>query len=146
MKYHIEQLKTYSMEVSAVLNNLLKQLDSDATPLTKTDVEEMINSSANYLFIARRIDNREIVGMLTLIVYRIPVWKKGWLEDLVVDRAYRNKGIATKLIYHAIEMAKSKGVISLNLTSHRTRKVEANKFYKHLGFEKRDTNIYRIVL
>jgi GNAT superfamily N-acetyltransferase len=146
MEINIEQLKSFSREDLASINKLLKQLDSDAAPLTKKNVEEMINSSSNHLFIARRLENKEVVGMLTLIVYRIPVWKKGWLEDLVVDKENRNKGIATRLINHAIEKAKGEGVLSLNLTSHRIKKVEANKFYKRLGFKQRDTNIYRIKL
>jgi len=146
MKVYIEQLKTFNKEDLASVNKLLKQLDSDAFVLTKAEVREMIDSPANYLFIARKKDNREMIGMITLIAYRIPVWKKGWIEDLVVDKDYRNKGIATKLINHAIEKAKNEGVLSLNLTSHRTKKVEANKFYESLGFKKRDTNIYRIKL
>lgn len=144
MKIYIEQVKTFSLELAEALNKLLKQLDSSAASLTKADVKFMINYPANHLFVAR-IDSKEIVGMLTLIIYRIPVWKKGWLEDLVVDKAYRNKGIATKLINHAIEKAKAEGVLSLNFTSSPT-KVEANNFYLRLGFKKRDTNIYRIIL
>lgn len=146
MKIYIEQLKTFSLEELTAINKLLKQLDNSATPLTKTDVKEMIDSSANRLFIARRIDNKEIVGMITLIVYRIPVWKKGWIEDLVVDERYRNKGIATRLIHYAIKKAKDEGVLSLNLTSHRTKKIEGNKLYQSLGFKKRNTNVYRILI
>jgi len=145
MEISIEQLKTFSSELPLFLNKLLKQLNEDAVPLKETDIKNMIGSSANHLFVARRSDNQEIVGMLTLIVYRIPVWKKGWLEDLVVDKKYRNKGIATKLIYHAIKNAKAEGVLCLNLTSSPAR-VDANKLYNRLGFEKRDTNAYSIKL
>ena len=145
MKISIEQVKTFSLESLAAINKLLKQLNSAATPLTKTDLEYMINSPANHLFFARRGDNKEIVGMLTLIVYRIPVWKKGWIEDLVVDEQYRSKGIATKLILQAVENAKTYGVLSLNFTSRPERK-DANRLYERLGFEKRNTNVYSIKL
>lgn len=143
MEFTIEQVKIFSLELTAAINKLLKQLNSAATLLTKADIEYMISSPANRLFVARRSDNKEIVGMLTLIVYRIPVWKKGWIEDVVVDKAYRNKGIATKLLKHAIESAKADGVLSLNFTSNPEREV-ANKLYRRLGFEKRNTNVYRI--
>lgn len=145
MEFYIEQLKNFSLELIVVLNQLLKQLNNDARSLTKADIENMISSPANRLFVARRKNNKEIVGMLTLIVYRIPVWKKGWIEDLVVDEQYRNKGIATKLIQHAIENAKADGVLSLNFTSRPEREI-ANRLYERLGFEKRNTNVYSIKL
>lgn len=145
MEFYIENIKIFSLELSTALNKLLKQLDNAATPLTKDDIANMIDSSANRLFVARRLDNKEIVGMLTLIVYRIPVWKKAWIEDLVVDKKYRNIGIATKLISHAVAVAKANGVLSLNFTSRPEREA-ANGLYKRLGFEKRNTNVYTIKL
>jgi len=145
MKFYIEKVQKFSLELTAAINKLLKQLDNTATPLTKEDIESMIASPANRLFVARRSDNKEIVGMLTLIVYRIPVWKKGWIEDVVVDKAHRNKGIATKLFHHGIECAKADGVLSLNFTSRPEREV-ANRLYERLGFEKRNTNVYWIKL
>ena len=145
MEFYIQQLKKFSSELTVALNKLLKQLDNAATPLTQVDIENMIDSPANRLFVARRSDNKEIVGMLTLIVYRIPVWKKGWIEDVVVDKTYRNKGIATKLIDHGVKSAKAEGVLSLNFTSRPERET-ASRLYRRLGFEKRNTNVYRIKL
>jgi ribosomal protein S18 acetylase RimI-like enzyme len=143
METTIEQLKTFSPDITKVVNNLLSQLDSDSKTLSDQDVKEIIESQSNLFFVAKNRD--KIVGMLTLIIYRIPAWKKGWIEDLVVDSQYRGKGIATKLIYKAIDSAKSRGVSSLNLTSRQERE-NANKLYIKLGFEKRDTNVYRIKL
>ena len=145
MEFYIEQIKTFSLDLTVSLNKLLKQLDSKSTSLTQADIKDMISSQANLLFVARRPDTKEIVGMLTLIVYRIPVWKKGWIEDLVVDQVYRNNGIATKLIQHTIKLAKANGVLSLNFTSSPARE-DANRLYESLGFKKRDTNVYRIIL
>ncbi len=143
MEFYIERLKIFSLELIAALNKLLKQLNKTAILLNDKDVKDMISSSANCLFVARRSDNNEIIGMATLIVYRIPVWKKGWVEDVVVDKKYRNKGIASKLINFAIEIAKANGISSLNLTS-RSERESANRLYVKLGFKKRDTNVYRI--
>lgn len=145
MEFYIERIKDYSEELTEAINNLLVQLNKTAIPLTDLDVKGMVASPANRLFVARKKTDKEIVGMLTLIIYRIPVWKKGWVEDVVVDKAYRNNGIATKLIRHAIENAKDEGVTSLNLTSSPKREI-ANKLYKRLGFEERDTNVYWIKL
>lgn len=145
MEISIVQLKTFSLEALEALNKLLKQLDNTAVPLTKTDVEYMIGSSGNHLFIARRIDNKQIIGMLTLIMFRTPFAKKGLLEDLVVDKNYRGKGVGTKLITTAIKKAREEGVVCLDFTS-RPKRVEANKLYQHLGFKKRNTNVYRILI
>ena len=143
MEFYVEQLKTYSLELTAALNKLLKQLDEVANPLTKMDIENMIVSPANRLFVARKLDNKEIIGMLTLIVFRIPFAKKGLLEDVVVDKTYRGKGVGTKLITTAINKAREEGVSYLDFTSRPTR-VEANRLYGRLGFEKRNTNAFRL--
>lgn len=145
MEIYIEKLKDYSLELIEALNKLLKQLDNAATPLTKNDIENMIASPANRLFVARRKNNKEIIGMLTLITFRIPFTKKGLLEDIVVDKKYRGKGIGTKLISAAIDEARREGVACIDFTSH-PKRVDANRLYQHLGFEKRDTNVYRIEL
>ena len=145
MEFYIEKVQKFSLDLVEALNKLLRQLDSKASLLRKEDIEDMIASSVNHLFVARRLNSKEIVGMLTLIVYRIPVWKKGWIEDLVVDKEYRNKGIATKLIQYVVENAKANGVLSLNFTS-RPEKEAANRLYERLGFEKRKTNVYWIKL
>lgn len=145
MEISIVQLKTFSLELLVALNKLLKQLENNATPLTKTDVEYMIDSSTNRIFIARRTDNKQIIGMLTLIIFRIPFAKKGLLEDLVVDKNHRGEGVGTKLITTAIKKAHEEGAVYLDFSS-RPKRVEANNLYRRLGFKKRDTNIYRIIL
>lgn len=145
MEITIEQLRTFSPNTTGALNSLLVQLKADSKELDDKDVREIIKGPSNHFFIAREPINNEIVGMLSLIVYRIPVGKKGWIEDLVVDKKYRGKGIATKLISHAIEKAKAFGVTSLNFTSRPERK-DANTLYQRLGFKKRETNAYWIKL
>lgn len=145
MEFYIEQLKTFSPDITQIINDLLAQLNPISKKLKDGDAKEIIEGSSNRLFIARRSDNKEIVGMLTLIAYRIPVWKKGWIEDVVVDRKYRGKGIATKLINGAVENAKAEGISSLNLTS-RPQREDANRLYIKVGFKKRDTNVYTIEL
>ena len=131
--------------MTEALNKLLKQLDKSAIVLTNKDIEDMISSLANRLFVARRSDNKEIVGMLTMIIFRIPYAKKGLLEDIVVDKEYRKKGIGTKLIAAALSLARKEGVAYLDFTS-RPARTAANNLYQHLGFKKRGTSVYRIIL
>ena len=145
MKVIIEQVKTFSLGLTQELNSLLIQLNPDSRTLLDEDVKETIEESSNHLLVAKEPVNHKIVGMLTLIINRIPSWKKGWIEDVVVDKKYMNQGIATELITYAIENAKNNGAVSLNLTS-RPEREDANKLYGKLGFKKRDTNVYRMEL
>lgn len=145
MEFYIEILKNFSLELTESLNKLLKQLDNNAIPLIKQDIENMIVSPASHLFVARRQDNKEIIGMLTMIIFRIPFAKKGLLEDIVVDKEYRKKGVGTKLITTALNLARKEGVSYIDFTSRPTR-TAANNLYQHLGFKKRDTSVYRIIL
>jgi ribosomal protein S18 acetylase RimI-like enzyme len=141
MDIKIEVLKTYFSGLTEMLNNLLKQLDSSSKLLSDDDVREIIGSQSNRFFVAK--DGDKIIGMLILVIYRKMAFKISWLEDIVVDEKYRGKGIATKLINYAIENAKAEGVSSVNLTS-RPERESANRLYGKLGFEKRNTNVYRI--
>lgn len=141
MKIKIEQLTSFHSGITQMINDLLMQLNPDSKTLGDNDIKEIIKGESNYFFVAREPFDNRIVGMLTLIIYRIPFSKKAWLEDIVVDENYRKKGIATKLIDYAVVAAKNQGVSSLNLTSQ-SKKEDANRLYQHLGFEKRDTNLY----
>ena len=145
MEFYIERIKDYSEELTKAINKLLVQLNETAIHLTDPDVKDMIASSVNKLFVARKLSDKEIIGMLTLIVLRIPIAKRGLLEDLVVDRKYRGKGIATKLISTAINEARRNGVAYLYFSSN-PKRVAANRLYQHLGFKKRETNLYRVEL
>lgn len=145
MDISIKRVKNYSLELADSLNNLLKQLDNTADILTKKDVKDIISSPANHLFVARSADNKKIIGMLTLIVFRIPFARKGLVEDVVIDEKYRRKGIGTKLVTAAVNQARKEGIKHLELTS-RPEKVAANKLYQRFGFKKRKTNAYRLIL
>ena len=60
--------------------------------------------------------------------------------------AYRGQGIGRTLLQRIIDFAKNKlAPIDLHLTSMPSR-VEANALYESLGFEKRDTNVYKMSL
>ena len=58
--------------------------------------------------------------------------------------AYRGQGIGRTLLERIINFARTKlAPIDLRLTSNPTR-TEANALYQALGFEKRDTNVYKM--
>jgi ribosomal protein S18 acetylase RimI-like enzyme len=140
----IKEVTRYNKRILKAVNRLLPQLDPDTETITKGKLKALIKSDNSHLFLAVS-DEKEIAGMLTASVYIIPTCIKFWIEDVVVDEAFRGKGIGKELMVHAMEFAKTTGAKSVDLTSRPTR-VAANKLYQELGFELRETNVYRFAL
>lgn len=140
----IEQLTSYNTTDANALRHLAQQIGTNYQTLTDEAIQEMLASDMHFLYVARRDDTHAIVGMLLLLVYRIPYVKKAYLEDLVVDRDYRNKGIATKLFSEVLGIARQKGAAYVDFTSRAERGASIG-LYEKFGFQKRDTNVYRVV-
>ena len=130
-------------ELVASLNQLLPQLSTNAAPLSISDVEELIASPATTMFVAN--DDERIVGSLTLVVFPIPTGLRAWIEDVVVDGSARGAGVGEALTNAAIIESRRRGVRSIDLTTRPSREA-ANRLYARLGFELRDTNVYRLSL
>lgn len=130
-------------ELVAGLNELLPQLSTNASPLTLDDVTELVESSVTTVFIAR--DEGRIVGSLTLAIFPIPTGLRAWIEDVVVDGTARGAGVGEALTNAAIDESRRRHVRSLDLTTRPSREA-ANRLYARLGFEIRETNVYRFSL
>lgn len=141
----IELLTKFSPEDAAAIKQLVTQLGPGFQLLKDKDIKEILSSTATHLFVAREPKTQKIVGMITLIVYRIPYVKKAYLDDVIVDKNFRGQKIGSQLMEKALAHAKKLGAAFIDLTSHPTRE-EANKLYKKFGFKKRNTNVYRLTL
>lgn len=64
--------------------------------------------------------------------------KRAQIESVHIHPEYRNKGIGTKFIQFAMDLAKADGCDIVQLTSDKTRQ-DAHRFYLNLGFS--DTHI-----
>ena len=137
----IREARSVTPELVTSLARLVPQLSSSAAALEASDVEAIVTSNASILLIAEDSDG-SIVGSLTLGVFRVPSGVRAWIEDVVVDGGQRGRGIGAMLVNHAIERAGQAGARSVDLTSRPSR-VEANRLYQKLGFELRETNVYR---
>ena len=129
-----------SEELLAACHRLIPQLSSSAKPMTDSQLAEIVNSESTLMFVAR-VDN-QIVGLLTLAIFRIPTAVRAWIEDVVVDSLARGHGVGEALNLAAITEARRRGAKTIDLTSRPSREA-ANKLYKRLGFVERDTNVYR---
>ena len=140
MSVTIEIATGVTDELVAAVNRLLPQLSTSAPPLTDRQLTAIAASSASTLFVAR--DGDRVVGVLTLVVVALPTGVRAWIEDVVVDESFRGAGVGEALTRSAIDEATSRGARSIDLTSRPSR-AAANALYVKLGFEARETNLYR---
>ena len=143
MSVEVTIVESASPELRDALNRLVPQLSSSATPLTDDDVVRLTTDRDVVLFIAK--SDGEIVGTLTLVLFAIPSGQRAWIEDVIVDGASRGLGLGAALTNAAIEEARRRGARTIDLTSRPSRQA-ANALYRKLGFEVRDTNVYRFLI
>jgi ribosomal protein S18 acetylase RimI-like enzyme len=104
------------------------------------DLDTLLESEAVSLLVAT--DAEEVVGILTLVIFPIPTGVRAWIEDVVVDQESRGSGVGEALCAHAFDIAGASGAKTIDLTSRPSREA-ANALYLRLGFEVRETNVYR---
>ncbi len=127
-------------ELVEAMARLIPQLSSSAPAPRPAVLQEILDSDACHLLVAR--DDTGVLGSLTLVVFPIPTGVRAWIEDVVVDGAARGKGVGEALNRFALEFAGRLGAGTVDLTSRPSRE-EANRLYRRIGFEARDTNVYR---
>ncbi len=137
----IEVLAVANEKVVESINSLIRQLSSNPVDMTLNDLSKIIRSPNSFLIVSQV--REDIIGMLTLIVIRIPTGIKAFIEDVVVDERFRGQSIGEKLVEKATEIARQEGSHSIDLTSKPSR-VAANELYKKVGFKQRETNVYRL--
>ena len=136
----IEELTDFSITALDAINGLLPQLSPSAVALDESDLTSIVNSESTKLFLAT--DEDEVFGMLSLVLFRIPTGRKAWVEDVVVDEKARGRGVGKLLTEHAVSVAREHGAHSVDLTSRPSR-AAANALYQRVGFQQRETNVYR---
>ena len=137
----IEEITEVREDLLAAMVRLVKQLSQSAVPPGRAELEEIARSSASRLLVARA-DDGSILGTLTLALFRIPTGMRAWIEDVVVDETTRRRGVGEALTAAALSMAHDAGARTVDLTSRPPREA-ANRLYRRLGFEPRETTVYR---
>lgn len=138
----ITKITTVTDELVSAFERLIPQLKLSYPPITRQEIEELVSSDSSILLIVRYPDElAPIVGLLTLIVYRVPTGIRAHIEDVVVDEALRGKGIGEALMRYALNMAREAGANGVSLTAN-PRREAANRLYQRLGFKNWKTNLY----
>ncbi|MFC0597942.1 GNAT family N-acetyltransferase [Streptomyces palmae] len=143
MDIRVEVIAEASQELVDAFGRLLPQLSSTAKPLDRAALDRMVACDANTVLVARTPD--AIVGTLTLVLVPLPAGVRGRVEDVVVDSAARGRGVAGLLIQEALRLAREAGARTVDLTS-RPDRAAANRLYERLGFQPRQSTVYRFPL
>jgi ribosomal protein S18 acetylase RimI-like enzyme len=159
MAFNIERLIKITKKEVQEISSLLSQLTDSGYPGTLEYLSKVTHSGTSILYVAREggeekefggkggqegeeTKGSRIIGMATLGWYFAPTGMKAWLEDVVVDKAFRGRGIGEGLVQKALEGAREIGARRLDLTSNPQR-IAARALYKKLGFQIKDTGLFR---
>jgi len=138
VKYRLATFDDLSEIVRMLAEDFLgKQRECYEDPLPESYVKAFREIQAdpnNELIVAERDDH--IIGTLQLTCTPSISFQGGrrcTVESVRVDEKYRSQGIGREMMLWAIERAKEKGCISMQLTTNAER-TDAHRFYENLGF------------
>ncbi len=131
-------------ELVAAFSKLTPQLSRSNPAPDAAALDEIVSSPVIDQFVARD-DAGAIVGVSTLVAFRIPTGLRAWIEDVIVDETAAGQGIGGALTRAMIDRARELGCVTVDLTSRPSR-AAANRVYEREGFEQRETNVWRIVI
>ena len=138
----IEELSSYTHQDLADLDGLMHELSA-----TSFCNEELLNNALNdanvHVYVIR--DGGHIVATGTLCIKHTLEFTIADIESVVVSSQYRRRGYGKELMTAMIEAAKKMNVRHIQLTSNPAR-VAANRLYQVLGFERYETNCYKLPL
>jgi ribosomal protein S18 acetylase RimI-like enzyme len=143
MDVRAEIIREASQELVDAFGRLLPQLSSTAKPLDFEALHRLVTCDTNTVLVARTAD--AVLGTLTLVLLPLPSGLRARVEDVVVDSAARGRGIAGLLTQKALEIAREAGARTVDLTS-RPDRAAANRLYERLGFQARESTVYRFPL
>lgn len=111
-------------------------------PIKKKDVERAIKQDNNTCVVAYEED--KIIGIITLVEVNLFTAKLGLIDEIVVDEAYRRRGVASKIMEEIIKIAKEKKMDLLKVDTN--IKNPANHLYQKFGFIRKNDNLYKLFL
>ena len=149
MAVNVGVLREVTDETVKAFGRLLPQLSRSAPPPDQAALTRVVTASCNTVLVARARaagpGPGEIIGTLTLALFPIPTGVRAWIEDVVVDEAARGQGAATALTLEALRIAREQGARTVDLTSRPSREA-AGRLYERLGFERRESRLYRFTI
>ena len=144
----VRELKEASQRALDDINTLLPQLrthtdDKSEHSATLEELSQVTQSTNVVLVVA--MDSERIVGMASLYIMQKFSKKVASVEDVVVSSDFRGQKLGERVMEKIIACARERGVKTLYLTS-RPDRVAAQGLYKKLGFQIKETDVFRLTL
>jgi GNAT superfamily N-acetyltransferase len=130
------------MEVLDRLRRLLAQLSPSVADLSDEALGQRLCDDRLILVAVER-DGDPVAAATLSVLMTAGVGLVGHVDDVVVDESVRGGGVGRLLMEAVHTEAERLGLGELNLTSRPAREA-ANALYKSLGYERRETNVYRL--
>lgn len=138
----IERLTEATQSALEDINRVNGQLHEGRVG-TVEDLQALLANENNTMIVAK--DGDKIIGIATLYVFP-KIGKRGaYIEDVVVDSAYRGQGLGEKIVREVIAVAREKKADSVYLTS-RPVHAAAHKLYQKVGFGTKETTVFTMKL
>lgn len=137
----ITELTSYSADAYAQIAKLMGQL-SRRCVFSEDKLRAVTEDINCHLYVCTE---GEIIACATLCVYVSPTGRKASVEDVVVSENCRGRHIGRDLMLYVLERARELAPIELHLTSKPAR-VAANALYRSVGFLRKETNAYQMVI
>ncbi len=103
--------------------------------------EQYIYKAALNGFVSKKYDGDKLVGLGWIFPRQTMVRKQAVVEDMIVDSAYRGKGLGREILKDLLKWAKDNKMEMVELTTNPARQA-ANELYKSEGFWLHPTNHY----
>ncbi len=144
MGIRIYEATEFSDALAEAFARLLPQLSEHLAVPDRKAAARIVASAATRQLAAAAEEGR-IVGLLSVALYDVPSGRKAWIEDVVVDAAWRGRGVGEALVREALALARREGVAQVMLTSNAAREA-AHRLYERIGFVRYETDCFRFDL
>ena len=135
----------HKFELNEQIQIQIKKLYNQLNATIEQRPLHQILQEDNHVIVAICKEDRNIIGIALLTMYKVISGYRGMVEDLVVDAEQRGKGVGRKLMEKLLEEAKIRDLDEILLFTghHRT---PAINLYKSLGFTLRESGLYNLKL
>lgn len=118
------------------IKELIRQLDPSAI-----FNEQYLYKAALNGFISKKYDLGKLIGFGWIFPRQTLLRKQAIIEDMIVDDAYRGRGLGREILKDLLNWAEEKGMDTVELTTN-PKRIAANELYKSEGFRLHETNHY----
>lgn len=130
----------------ATLFSIEKDFQPDISK-QKTGLSLLINNTQTATIQVARNHANQVIGMVSaqLVISTAQGAPSAWVEDMVVDSAYRGQGIGMQLLQNALNWAKKNGATRAQLLVD-IENSEALSYYQHLKWQATQLQARRVFL